>query len=159
MSAPIEPPAPERLSTMNCCPNSCASFAVSTRAMMSVLPPGANGTATRTGLSGHFPACASACGAAARRASVNTILPALLVATMTSSLKLVSHRPTIHYPPPTASFRLDAGCRCDLSEFLDRCLLVGGERLDAGSHDVGRDVLLFLAEIGRLHDAHDLVVK
>src|SRR5689334_3380800 len=117
--------------------------------MMSVLPPGANGTTTRTGLSGHFPACASAYGAAARRASVNTILPALLVATMTSSLKLVSRRPTIHYPPPTASFRLYAGRRRDLSEFLDGCLLVRGECFDAGADDVSRDLLLLLPEIRR----------
>jgi hypothetical protein len=48
------PPAPARLSTMNCWPNSAVSFDANMRATMSVPPPGASGTITRTGRSGHL---------------------------------------------------------------------------------------------------------
>jgi hypothetical protein len=47
------PPAPTRLSTMKLCLNASASFWLTMRAMMSVLPPAANGTMTVTVLAGQ----------------------------------------------------------------------------------------------------------
>src|SRR5688572_19098958 len=51
---PISPPAPPRLSTTNCWPRNSESLFENTRAVMSLPPPGANGTMTRTGLTGYF---------------------------------------------------------------------------------------------------------
>jgi hypothetical protein len=45
-------PAPPRLSMTICCPSISPIFGANTRAMMSVLPPGANGTIMRTGFAG-----------------------------------------------------------------------------------------------------------
>ena len=52
MSVPITVLPPARLSTTTDCPHISFSFCASTRAMMSVLPPAANGTTSRTGLAG-----------------------------------------------------------------------------------------------------------
>ena len=60
MSAPTLPPAPARLSTMNCWPKARLSSGAMARANMSVVPPGANGTTMRTVLVGQAPCCASA---------------------------------------------------------------------------------------------------
>src|SRR6478609_2648130 len=54
MSAPTLPPAPARLSTMNCWPNALDSSGAIARARMSVVPPAANGTTMRTGLVGQL---------------------------------------------------------------------------------------------------------
>src|SRR5688572_17738926 len=51
---PISPAAPPRLSTTNCWPRYSESLFENTRAVMSLPPPGANGTMTRTGLVGYF---------------------------------------------------------------------------------------------------------
>src|SRR5262245_61897094 len=48
------PPAPGRLSTMNCCPVSSLSLAARIRATASLAPPGACGTIIVTGLVGYF---------------------------------------------------------------------------------------------------------
>ena len=48
------PPAPARLSTMNCWPKALVSSGASARARMSVVPPAANGTTMRTGLVGQW---------------------------------------------------------------------------------------------------------
>src|SRR5262245_2474560 len=61
ISAPITPPAPDRLSTMNCWPNSALRRAAKMRATMSVPPPGASGTIMRTVFSGQRKACACGC--------------------------------------------------------------------------------------------------
>ena len=47
------PCAPERFSTMTCCPHISPSFAPRMRASASVPPPGGNGTMNRTGFSGN----------------------------------------------------------------------------------------------------------
>src|SRR5882672_11463559 len=57
-SVPITPPAPPRFSTTTDCPHFCESFAATVRAVISVPPPGANGTMKVTGLAGY--GCASA---------------------------------------------------------------------------------------------------
>jgi hypothetical protein len=46
------PLAPARLSTTTCWPHTSLSFCETTRATMSVAPPGENGTITRTGFVG-----------------------------------------------------------------------------------------------------------
>ena len=51
-SAPIEPPPPALFSTSTCWPKAPPSFSATMRATMSVVPPGANGTTSRTGLDG-----------------------------------------------------------------------------------------------------------
>src|SRR6188474_797222 len=66
MSAPTLPPAPARLSTMNCWPNAFDSSGATARARMSVVPPAANGTTILTGFVGQLP-CAAA-GRTARQA-------------------------------------------------------------------------------------------
>src|SRR3954463_11458597 len=52
------PPAPERFSTTTDCPHLEVSFAASVRAVMSVPPPGENGTMKVTDFAGHD--CATA---------------------------------------------------------------------------------------------------
>src|SRR5579862_7767592 len=47
--APITPPAPARFSTTIGCPKAAWTFALVTRATMSVVPPGAKGTTSLTG--------------------------------------------------------------------------------------------------------------
>ena len=54
-SVPITPPAPARFSTTTVWPSAGCSFSAITRAMMSVVPPGGNGTTIRTGRFGHAP--------------------------------------------------------------------------------------------------------
>src|SRR5512143_2468623 len=63
------PPAPGRLSTMTCCPHASVSFCPTSRARMSVAPPGGNGTTIRIGLVGYAGACAPAGGTIADRAA------------------------------------------------------------------------------------------
>src|SRR5689334_1768818 len=50
---PMLPPAPARLSAMNCVPYALVSVSATRRPMMSVGPPGGNGMMTRTGLVGY----------------------------------------------------------------------------------------------------------
>src|SRR5258706_11289558 len=64
-SAPITPPAPPRFSTTTGCPHSCCSFTPTVRAVMSVPPPGANGTTKVTDLAGQV--CASKVAGTKRR--------------------------------------------------------------------------------------------
>jgi hypothetical protein len=71
ISAPIVPPAPDRLSAMNCWPNSAVSRAANMRATISVPPPGASGTIMRTVFSGHL--AGWACAAGKLEASVSSI--------------------------------------------------------------------------------------
>jgi len=52
-SAPMFPEAPGRLSTTTAWPQRSPSFWATRRAMMSVPPPGANPTTTRTGRDGN----------------------------------------------------------------------------------------------------------
>src|SRR6185295_8166829 len=56
---PASPPPPGRLSTTNCCPSRAERRVDSARATMSVPPPAANATTTRTGRSGYR-SCANA---------------------------------------------------------------------------------------------------
>ena len=49
---PIRPPAPGRFSTITGCPRTCVSPGAMARAVMSMFPPGANGTTMRIGLDG-----------------------------------------------------------------------------------------------------------
>jgi len=49
---PIMLPAPALFSTKNCCPNALEKCCPSTRATMSVPPPGGEGTTMRTGRAG-----------------------------------------------------------------------------------------------------------
>src|SRR4051812_42250968 len=58
MSDPMLPEAPGRFSTITGCPSACRSCSPTTRAKMSVEPPGAQGTTIRTGRVGY--ACARA---------------------------------------------------------------------------------------------------
>src|SRR5215813_12737954 len=58
ISAPITPPPPARLSTTTVCLRVSLILAPTVRPVMSVAPPGANGTTTRIGFAGY--ACASA---------------------------------------------------------------------------------------------------
>ena len=51
-SVPMRPDAPDRLSTITLCPSDSPMRCAMARAMASVLPPGAHGTISRTGLSG-----------------------------------------------------------------------------------------------------------
>src|SRR5690349_16989275 len=60
---PIRPPAPPRLSTTNCWPRYSDSLVENARAVMSLPPPGAKGTTTRTTLLGY---CWLWAGAAAK---------------------------------------------------------------------------------------------
>src|SRR5688500_16159410 len=62
--------APGRFSTTNCWPRYSESFGASSRAMMSVPPPGVKPTSMRTGLVGY--ACAEATELASRRSSDTT---------------------------------------------------------------------------------------
>jgi hypothetical protein len=55
-SLAMMPLAPGRLSTIFDCPHALAICAATTRAMMSVVPPGANGTSIRIGRLGQLPA-------------------------------------------------------------------------------------------------------
>src|SRR5882762_2888976 len=64
-SAPITPPAPPRFSTTTAWPHFCESFAATVRAVISVPPPGANGTTNVTGFAGY--GCASAAAATQNR--------------------------------------------------------------------------------------------
>jgi hypothetical protein len=57
-SAPMLPPAPARLSMTTVCPQASPSWRPSSRATMSVAPPGENGTMMRTGRLGNS-ACAT----------------------------------------------------------------------------------------------------
>src|SRR5574341_754003 len=68
VSAPMVPPPPARLSTTTVCPKASLSFCPMLRAMMSVPPPGANGTTSLTGRTGYF-CCASIAPAATSSAS------------------------------------------------------------------------------------------
>ena len=52
-AVPIEPDAPPRLSTMNCCPVCKLSCCARTRATWSTDPPGGNTAIILTGLMGH----------------------------------------------------------------------------------------------------------
>src|SRR5262245_50201411 len=69
-AAPTPPPAPPRFSITTCWFQIWVSFSPSSRAEMSVAPPGGNGTMKRTGFCGHpwapTPVEASATSAAAR---------------------------------------------------------------------------------------------
>src|ERR1700674_264247 len=65
MPAAKVPPAPARFSTTNGWPNSCESACAKGRATISVVPPGAKGTISVTGLLGHT------CAKAPLAASVN----------------------------------------------------------------------------------------
>src|SRR5690242_6927495 len=69
---PMRPAAPPRLSTTNCWPRASESFCENWRAEMSLPPPGANGTMTRTGLVGYCWACAGA-AAVSTAASASTV--------------------------------------------------------------------------------------
>jgi hypothetical protein len=51
-SAPTEPPPPALFSTTTCCPRLAPMAGATMRATMSVVPPGAKGTISRTGLVG-----------------------------------------------------------------------------------------------------------
>src|SRR5947209_3424800 len=62
------PPAPALFSTTNCWPNSSDTFAATTRARMSVVPPAANGTTNFTGRVGQSAARARRNGSAASAA-------------------------------------------------------------------------------------------
>jgi hypothetical protein len=53
MSAPMMPPPPALFSTTTVWPSTAPSFSASVRATMSVVPPGAKGTTSRTGLLGQ----------------------------------------------------------------------------------------------------------
>ena len=52
-SVPMTPPAPPRLSTTTCLPHRSPSCVAIMRPTMSLLPPGGNGTMSRTGLAGY----------------------------------------------------------------------------------------------------------
>jgi hypothetical protein len=52
-SVPVVPAAPARFSTITCCPRRSPRRCWTTLAMMSVVPPGGNGTMMRTGRVGQ----------------------------------------------------------------------------------------------------------
>src|SRR5260370_9111768 len=60
MSAPMFPPAAARLSITTGWPESSVSFLATSRPKRSAMPPTANGTTIRIGLSGYAGACAGA---------------------------------------------------------------------------------------------------
>jgi hypothetical protein len=68
---PIEPPAPDRFSTTNCCLSGPESFAPTRRASGSTVPPGGKGTMNFTGFAGQ--SCAAA-GSAWARTSANRLM-------------------------------------------------------------------------------------
>src|SRR6185436_9437591 len=67
--APRLPPAPPRFSITTCWPQIWDSFSPSSRAEMSVAPPGGNGTMKRTGRCGQFGGEDCAAAAAANSAA------------------------------------------------------------------------------------------
>src|ERR1700682_93888 len=93
---PMMPPAPPRLSTMNCWPSASDSFCENCRAVMSLPPPGAKGTITRTTFVGY---CSLQTGAAA--------VTRAQAATEASAVKRV--RADFIYPP--TDLRCGAGVR------------------------------------------------
>src|SRR5688500_4391202 len=79
MSVPIVPPAPARLSTMNCCPSRSVSFWAVKRAIWSDVLPG-DPVITRTGRVGYLSASAACAGpAATSAANANTFRQSLIV--------------------------------------------------------------------------------
>ncbi len=76
ISPPIMPPAPGRLSTTTGWPSSSLRPGATARALISTLPPGANGTTIRMGLTGKV--CACACTQSASANAGKNILMGLL---------------------------------------------------------------------------------
>src|ERR1043166_7324312 len=73
----MTPPAPLRLSTMNCLPSRLLNCAAIMRPTLSLMAPGGNGTMTRTGLTGY--SCAAAAVVrASRKAAALSIIPCTL---------------------------------------------------------------------------------
>src|SRR5258707_666231 len=149
---PILPAAPPRLSTITCWPSDCEKAIDRMRAMMSVGPPGANGTTREMGRSGkaasagaarHARMPAQAAAKALRRMFVR-VLP-----TMPSSLS----RPNLSFFCPLALLPFDqlAGAGAHVGRRIDgrlRDLL----RLLAGHRaDVGLRFLRLGEEFGILH--------
>jgi len=69
---PIVPPAPPRLSITTCCPSFSPSRWPTTRAMMSVEPPGGKATISRIGFVGYL-SCADTAVALAMQAMATTV--------------------------------------------------------------------------------------
>jgi hypothetical protein len=71
-SVPIVPPAPALFSTMTVCPRRVPSLAASTRAMMSLLAPGVNGTISLMPRFGHSPCALAGANSNAERPAAST---------------------------------------------------------------------------------------
>src|SRR3979409_396546 len=133
---PILPAAPPRLSTITCWPSDCEKAIDRMRAMMSVGPPGANGTTREMGRSGkaasagaarHAKMPAQAAAKALRRMFPRSTMPSLPVA------------PEPIFFVPLALLPLDqlagagahVGRRVD-GRFRDLLRLLAGHRADVG---------------------------
>src|SRR5262249_50760338 len=66
------PPAPARLSTYTCCPSFILSCCATSRPTTSLLPPGGNGTISRTGRFGYSSATAVGANGRASKAGANS---------------------------------------------------------------------------------------
>src|SRR5262245_35497845 len=71
---PMLPPAPPRLSTTTCCPQTSVNFWPSRRAIVSVAAPGGNGTMMRIGRPGYCCSAACAVGSAQTDARAPTMI-------------------------------------------------------------------------------------
>src|SRR4051795_4057188 len=69
MSAAMLPPAPGLFSTTTDCPHTSCRRLETSRAVISVEPPGVNGTTTRTGFAGQSPAALETDGTASTAAA------------------------------------------------------------------------------------------
>src|SRR5687768_1411242 len=88
MCMPMIDPAPGRLSTITVCFNRFVSSGAMMRATMSVLPPGAHGTRSRTGFSGHALTAAEAGDALANDATTARAKTARRVVLIEALLRL-----------------------------------------------------------------------
>src|SRR5689334_22805505 len=163
------PPAPPRLSTMNCCGNAWLKALAVARARMSVVPPGANGTTIFTGLVGQ-PDCAPAGRAAAPAAKASSERRERKGWLMMSPWVVVASAAPSKRPPaggrsagcPTASVGVDAGCLDDGAPLRDlgghELLVLGLLRALVGD-DHGAQAFLLLDEIGILQGDLQRVIQ
>src|SRR5512132_2614227 len=85
----ILPAAPGLFSTYTCCPRIFDISAATERPTISELPPGANGTISRTGLTGYVCACAA-------NATASATMIAAMIRLMGCFLEVIAPKAAIH---------------------------------------------------------------
>src|SRR5690348_12490562 len=90
------PPAPARFSTITDCPMDCDSFCATTRAIVSVPPPGAKPTVSVTGCVGVKP-CAKAFAAHASTAPPRAPIHIFIVLLLWKPRRIEKHRQLLHF--------------------------------------------------------------